>query len=831
MEGESVVNLCLFRFRRRFGWGYRCRPILVGMLFLSLLAERSMAAVPPEYRVAIIRDDDSWYFDAMVTRFIGELMPLAQDSYLVTFDQSHNAKGNFDAIEGMIDQVMADPKIDLIYTAGVVATEIASSMDAAERGKPVIGGALQMVDLSLMNISKEGTSTIPNYTFITNPQRVGADLGFLKRLVDPKTIHVLIDEPIIERLSILKKGTEHFEATLKVKLNVVGSAVTADETLQSLPPNIEAMYVALQPRMIDSERKKLFIGLAKRGIPTVSMWGRLDVELGAMAGMESDTRSAVARRIALNIHQLLNDVKTDSLPVYLPLQDRKVINLGTARLTDWSPDYDISFEAEFINTEANIGSLPLTLREAIERSRDQNAAVLIASEDPVIRREELAITRSRLLPSADLISRYGGTRYSDIINPMLTPNYARQGSLGVQLRQLLYSDAILSTWRAQKRAVKSAELDLESRRLDVTFETVGAYLDVLSARALRAIERENLTLTENNLSLAKLRRDIGAAEPSEVFRWERDQARNRAALIERDYLVKNAMIALNQVMGTPREQVWKLEDIDVANDEFYFLGDRLDDLVENLSEFERFGSFLRQYAVLASPELASFDYGLVGQGILLRQKKRRFYLPEVALSAGADRVQSRSSFQGRDRENQVTLGIELSFPLFTGGERRAEVRKQRAEIRQLSEQREQALQQLELAALSAKNNIGSAHPNIRLNRISLTAAENLYQSVLQKYSLGATDYITLLDAQQALIVQRQQAALAVYQYLLEIHRVQRSIAWFEFDQSGEEIEAWVNLLRHYLETGEFQDSASHSLSLGRDVRGAAAAIIQSVQSK
>ena len=177
----------------------------------------------------------------------------------------------------------------------------------------------------------------------------------------------------------------------------------------------------------------------------------------------------------------------------------------------------------------------------------------------------------------------------------------------------------------------------------------------------------------------------------------------------------------------------------------------------------------------------------------------------------------------------MTFGIELSFPLFTGGARRAEVKKQEAQIRQLSEQREQALQQLELAALSAKNNIGSSHPNIRLNRVSLTAAENLYQSVLQKYSLGATDYLTLLDAQQALIVQRQQAALAVYQYLLEIHRVQRAIAWFEFDKSAEEKEAWINLLEHYLETGEFLESATNSSWLGRDVRGRAAAIIQSVK--
>ncbi len=815
----------------KLGLVNRGRSICPRLLWLVLLLVscRLWAAEDANYRVAVIRDDDSWYFDAMVERFIQELEPLAKDRYEVLFDHSLNAKGEFELLPGFIDQAMADSEVNLIYTAGVVATEIAAGLSDRDRIKPVIGGALQMVDGSLMELTRGGASQFHNYTFITNPRRVRADLEFLYSLDQAKTIHVLIDREVIRHLSVLEDGVGFFENELPVeKLVVVGAAKTAQETLDSLPDGIEAMYVALQPRMDDAERARLFAGLAERGIRTVSMWGRLDVNLGALAGLESDTRSAVARRIALNIHQLLQGVEPGSLPTYLPVQDRIVVNMGTARVTGWSPSYDLSIVAEFINTEANIDSQPLNLVEAMKMARENNAAVNIAEEEPRIQREEIQITRSNLLPTSNLISRYGGTRYTEIINPLMTPRFAKQASLGVQLQQLLYSDTVISAWRAQKRALVSAELQLESARLDAAFEAVGAYLDVLSARALREIERQNLTLTENNLALAKLRRDIGAAEPAEVFRWERDQARNRAALIQRDYQVKNAMVVLNQVLGTPRERVWDLEDIYLGNEDYYFLGNQLNTLVQNYSEFERFGFFLQRFAVLASPELASFDYGLVGQGILLRQKKRRFYLPDLALSASASRVGSRSSFQGYDEQNEMTVGIELSFPLLTGGERRAAVRKQEAEIRKLNRQREQAEQQLELGALVAKNNIGSAHPNIRLNRISLAKAESLYESILQKYSLGATDYLNLLDAQQALIIQRQQEALAVYDYLLEIHRLQRAIAWFEFDKTEAEKDALVGLLTTYLESGLFPEGTKEPSWLGREVRGAAAAVLESV---
>lgn len=799
------------------------------MLFAATSSLFPLRAADGEYRVAIVKDDDSWYFDGLVSDFTTELRALLDEPGILTLDERFNAKGEFSRIPELIGQVMADPSIDVIYTAGVVATEVAAALEASQRTKPVVGGALQMVDLSFMNLSREGVSTVPNYTFITNPQRVETDLILIQTLTAAETIHILIDEAIIEHLSVLERGMQHFQDGLEINLVPIGAKLTAAETLQALPAGIEAMYVSLMTRMPESERRALYRGLAERGIPTVSMYGRLGVELGALAGKEPDNRSPVARRIALNLHQLLQGVETGDLPVYLPVQDRLVINMETARLTGWSPSYELSLIGEFLNTDAMYDREPLTLEEAMRAAMKANAAVRIAGEEPLIREQEARITRGNLLPSLDLTSRYGQSRTTDIINPLLTPSSARQGSLGLQLRQLLYSDPVISAWRAQKRAVQAAEFELKSRELDAVMDAVVAYLDVLSARALREIEKQNLALTENNLSLAELRSEIGATEPSEVFRWKRDRARNRAALIKRDYQVKNAMVVLNQVMATPRETVWDLEDIWLEDKDIYFLDNRPSDIVTNLSEFQRFGEFLMEFAVLASPELASFDYGLIGQGIILRQKKRRLYVPDVALSASAERFASRSSFQRWAGENQWSVGVELSFPIFTGGARRAEVRKSGAEIRQLTEQRIQAVQQIESAALAARNNIGQSHPNIALNRLSLDAATQLYKSVLVKYSLGAVGYLNLLDAQQTQLVQQQQAVLAMYEFLADIHRLQRAVAWFEFDKTEAEKEAWLQMLRAYLETKVMAVPAETRLGSGREVRGAAAEVMRRME--
>ncbi len=826
MSGSRSIEPCPSPFVRFW---------MIGLTLLGASGAGGLTSVLGQeadrsYRIAVVRDDVSWYFASAVSNMVAELAPLAAGNYRFEIEDRYDAQGDFSRVPGLLKSAMEDPEVDLIYAAGVAVTEVAAGLPPNERQKPIMGGALQMTDVRGLPITTNGTSAVPNFTFITNPKRVESDLTRLRDLVDPSTVHVLLDRGIMAELRNLDSGRRHFESEMGFRLVMSGAEKTAAATLASLPEDVEAMYVALLPRMEDAERQALFEGLAERGIPVISMLGIVDVRLGAMLGLESDNAGLLARRTALSLHQLLEGVSTDSLPVYLPMEDRLVINLAAATRTGWSPDYDTALEADLLAEEALAGSEPLSLNQAMERAMTANAAVRIAAEEPIIQEQEARILRGNLRPAADLVAGYGASDFSDIANPLMTPSYAHQGTVGVQLRQVLFNDTLRSALRAQRRAVQSAEWQLESQRLDAAMSAVEAFLNVLSAQALRQIEKDNLDLTINNLTLARLRFDLRAAEVSEVVRWERDQARNRAALIQRDAQVQNAMVELNRVMATPRSKRWELEDIAFETpEETYFMEGKLSKVIANLSQFEEFGDFLSWYAVEASPELAGFDEALIGQGIVLRQKKRSFYVPEVALSAEANRGVSGSSFQTTRGQNEMTVGVQLTFPLFSGGIRRAEIRQQAASVRQLAEQREQAVQQIELGALVSRNNIGQAHPNIRLNREALSAAETLYEAVLQKYSLGTENILRLLDAQQALLVQRQQEALAVYQYLLEIHRLQRAIAWFEFEKSPRERDQWLELLTAFLADESSPGRIVGGTDQRANNRAAAAAVVQSAQ--
>ncbi len=772
--------------------------------------------------LAIVRDGDSWYFDNLVEEFIFQLEELAVDNYGL---EIYEASGDYDpkVIRELLDQAVASPDVDLIYAAGIVATEIATAMPDADRNIPIMAGAVRFSDVRGLRISAEGTSGIPNLTFITNPQRVGEDLRLLRDLTKAKTVHGLIDAYTLPELKGLDDAREEAENTLGISIEVIGSHSTAQETLDAIPEGVESLYVTILPSLDISEREELFIGLAERKIRTVSMLGISDVEIGAMAGLAPDNAEAVSRRTAVNAHQLLQGVSTDLLPVYLPVEDNLVINFETTDAVEWYPNYETVLTAQFINEEAGERGDEIDVAEAMSKAATRNAEVRATAEGERIAEQDVRIVRSnrRLQASidgnhsrqdfADSYLNFPATNLSTPAGNFTIPgldfsNNVFQGQYGVQIRRVLFNDEIRSNLQATRETVVSRRLETRSAQLDAMEDAAVAYFNYLSANELYEIEKENLRLTENNLQLAKLRIEIGSAEPSERFRWEQDAARSRATLFQRDSDRDNALVEFNRVMGEPRNKNWDFEDYEVENDEFFFMDDALRPLIENIRDFAAFSEFLKTIAVVNSPELRGFEHNLEAQGILLGQNRRSFFLPEISGFVSQNRtVLGSGGLPDHLSQHESTVGFQFSLPLFEGGRRSAETERQRATIRQLAAQRENALELIEQRTLTAFNGIAAAHPNIRLSRRALEASEKTYESVQEKYSQGAASILDLLDAQSALLLQRQQSAVATYSYLQQIHRLQRSIAWFEYEKTATEKQASEAALKDFLEDGDLSD--------------------------
>ncbi len=751
------------------------------------------------FKIGIVRDGDSPYFNSVIKGFEAELRELSKDRYLFEFIDTYNAQYNPLEVKATLERALSNPELHCIYAAGLVVTHIASQLEEGQRRIPILGGAIDVVGLNSEHISSRGGSNIKNYTFIQSPWRIEADLEMISKLTGQKKILAIVDgfahQALQEQFS---PKVLSLSQKLDLEIQTVPRKDTTQETLAQIPPETQAVYIPLLPSATLKEREELYSELTKKGLLTLSIHGLPDVERGVFAGLSGDVRPALYRRIAVNLHQILQGVSTDTLPVTLIANDRLVINLKTARALGWSPDYDTSLSARFLHEEELQGDAPeLSLEMAMSISRHLNRNLKATEAETRIQEAQLNRLKGRYWPQLDIQGQAASFGTTDRINPLTTPHHGRELSLGVQIRQLLFSDQLISQIRAQKRAVESFKFQEESIRLDAMEQAGLAFLDVLAAEALYKIEKENLQLIENNLRLAKLRVEIGAAERTEEFRWLASRAQSMSILFQRDSARKNARIALNVILGKPRNAIWRLKDIQLAEDDFYFMSETLKELLTNQRAFFGYIEFLKQEAVERAPELKAFEKSLAAQGILLKERTRRNFLPELSFSASATRVQQAAHQIPKDSENQWSVGLGFIIPLFDA-QRSPEIRQIRATQDQLSAQRDQALFLIEQKVLSESYDIAASHPTLRLSRRALEAAEKNHSSVLAKYQQGSASILDLLDAQSELLVQRQSETLAGYEFLKDVISSQRATNWFEFLQSEDEKQAWILRLKNFL---------------------------------
>jgi len=152
--------------------------------------------------------------------------------------------------------------------------------------------------------------------------------------------------------------------------------------------------------------------------------------------------------------------------------------------------------------------------------------------------------------------------------------------------------------------------------------------------------------------LAQLRRKVGSAGPEEVYRWESQEATDTSYLISVATEVEKARIYLNQILGEDQSKLWNPQDIELGENDYYFLGSRLKGLLSNERDFMAFEEFIVAYALRSSPTLMAIDKNTQAQKIQLGQAKRSFVLPELAVSFSYDYVL-----------DEKLVGVSLHLPV------------------------------------------------------------------------------------------------------------------------------------------------------------------------
>ena len=100
--------------------------------------------------------------------------------------------------------------------------------------------------------------------------------------------------------------------------------------------------------------------------------------------------------------------------------------------------------------------------------------------------------------------------------------------------------------------------------------------------------------------------------------------------------------------------------------------------------------------------------------------------------------------------------------------------------------------------LNAVYLVRASYPGIRLSLDAVEASQSNLKLVTDAYVRGIKSIIDLIDAQNSSLVADQQAANAVYNFLIDLMAVQRSVGHFFLFFPEEKLDAWMERLNRYM---------------------------------
>ena len=781
---------------------------LLGLVVVILAVSLGSPFAKEPVRVGIVVDGPCSINDEVLPLFQGEIVSLLESEFDVRFQPEHLlvADWTVDGIRSAVDRLLADSRVDIIVTLGVIATH-----DVCRRGalpKPVV--APVVVDVDLQDLPKaNGRSGVKNLSYIEFPNNILRDIRAFRNVVDFRKLVILVNEPVTEAIPDIRSKFDGLLTELGVESIVYPVDQSVDEVLAKFPSEVEAVYIAPLIHLPDGEFERLVARLIEGRIPSCSMLGHREVERGVFCGVSSDIFPRLARRVALNVQRILLGDAPETIPTAFTRKEQLTINMATARAIGRYPSWAVLTEATLLNDTGSESSRTVSLSTAADEALEMNLDLAVRRHELAASEKSVGLANAKLLPQINL-SILGVQIDEDRAESSFGQQAERTISGSASLSQVIFSEPAFANKSVQRRLQNSREFQRDVLTLDIVQAAATSYLRVLRAKTSERIQKDNLDRTRINLDHAEVREALGSARAAEVLRWQSELAISRKRVIEASADRNIAEIALNRLLHRPAEESFETVEVDLNDPVLLLSTDRMGQYMGNPWDFKIFRRFMAAEALESAPEVHALKQSIKAQERVAGSAKRRFWLPSVGLRAEVDNVFSREG-AGSDFAAPAPLSgafsapedlswqvaVNVSYPLFSGGARWHERTQALENLMQLRLELQATSEKIEQRVRSALHAAGASYAGIHQSQVAAEAATRSLELVQDAYARGAATILDVLDAQNNALVAEEVAADATFDFLIDLLEVERSIGQAVFQMTEEEKDAFYTRLDLY----------------------------------
>ena len=782
----------------------RCLFVAIFSLLLPSLSFGTEQMVPPVYTVGIVSDGTTPDDLELVHLFQKEIEAMAEGEFVVKFPRSVILSGKDTAAgaQRALARLYANPEVDLVLALGPIAS--IEAYRETDRPKPVVAPYfLECVKGDVPG--KAMGSAAHNLVSIDSIFYVDQAVMTMQKLVPFKSMVVMLDQRLVRAIPELEKMARHVanEYTMDVRIIPVNSSV--EEALAAIPEGTGAVMVGPLYHLTEEQQRLLAKGLIDRKLPGFSLNDQGLVNQGLLAtDVPADMEEKLARRTSVAVQDILLGEKAESLEISFSRSSGLTINMATARALDIYPSLAVTTGAHLLNEKRADIKRHLTLEQAVKEALQVNLDLLSARRRVLAGVHAVSEARSTLLPQVGIAT---GARAIDEDRARLgfgaSPQKAWTGS--VSGTQQIYSEKKWAAYTVEQHNQTGREMERETVRLDVMHEASVAYFNVLRAKTIERLFKDNLKLTQANLERSRIRMSTGVAGPDEVYRWETKFATDKMNVLEKESLTLDTMEALNRILNRPLQELFIAEETDLS-DPLLIAGDKLFfQFMNNPRYLHQFRKFAVSEALVLRPELKAYDAAIKARKRLKTAAGREFWLPEFSIEGQVEQFFSEGGSGQRDDfddgldDTDWQVGVFARLPLFEGGRKSATLGKTGEELARLKIDRQDAAERIAQNVLNALNRTRASYPGISLSREAADAARRNLRLVTDSYVEGIKSIIDLLDAQNQALSAEQGAANAVYNFLIDLMGVQRAMGEFVLFLPESERQAWMQRLEKHIQ--------------------------------
>ena len=424
----------------------------------------------------------------------------------------------------------------------------------------------------------------------------------------------------------------------------------------------------------------------------------------------------------------------------------------------------------------NPGALQLTLEQALEIALSESNTIKIA--DMTVEKTGYARKGSyaALYPNISANGSYQRTLKKQVMvmdmggNPMEIKvgrdnNISTSASASMPLVNA-------QLWESLKLSGMDVELAVEkarSSRLETVGQVKQAFFACLLAREAFAVYKSAYENALENLNQIQRRYNAQRASELDLTRAKTTLANAIPNVYDAESSVLLTLWQLKAVMGVSLD-----ENIDVAGSLDNYAQHMLYDLHETGELSLENNSTMRQLALQAEQLAEAIN------------AQRYASLPTLSLSFNysLNAMTNDFVFSQFKWSPYSFVGLNLSIPIFAGGQRTNAVRQARVQAQELDIQRTNTERQLKIAIRQYLNQMETAMKSYSSAHSAAGTAQKAYDIASKSYEVGRSTLTDLNDAQLALTQARLGVSQAVYNFVVAKANLESTLGADFIDGSG-----------------------------------------------